>query len=80
MTFRERIEIRNNNKEEYFNRFGHHYSTYGYFMLDTQKDDDLLQQCIDENKPLTEILDPETCDIIRRAAKGEYSPDENQSF
>jgi hypothetical protein len=73
MTFRERIEIRNKNKEEYFKRFGHHYTTYGYFMLDTQKDDDILQQCIDENKPLTQVLDPDICNIIRNAAHGQYT-------
>lgn len=80
MTFRERMEKRNQNKEEYFARFGHHYTTYGYFMLDTQKDDDLLQQCLDENKPLTQVLDPETCNLIRSAAHGEFTPKETQEF
>ncbi len=80
MTFRERLELKTKNKEEYFNRFGHHYTTYGYFMLTPQKDDELLQQCLDENKPMTQVLDKETLDVIRRAAKGEFTPDDHQEF
>lgn len=72
MTFSQRMEQRQNNLAEYFNRFGHHYSTYGYFMLDTKKDDELLSQCLAENKPMTEVLDKETLNLIKKAAHGGF--------
>lgn len=80
MTFAQKLELRNQNKEKYFHRFGHHYSTYGYFMLNPRKDDELLQQCLDENKPIVQILDAETLSVIKKAAKGEFSEDAQPEF
>jgi hypothetical protein len=80
MTFSERIAKRNANKEEYFKRFGHHYTTYGYFLLDSRKDDEVLEECLTVNKPLTEVLDAETLAVIRKAAEGEYTPAKHQEF
>lgn len=56
-------------RKEYKKRFKHSFDLYGMYWNNPEKDLEILIECIEKNKPFSEVLSKEELELIEEVKK-----------